>query len=139
MSGRKSLKGIYVLVLQLSKDTRITIGAIGEISFQKGTYLYVGSAQNNLLQRVKRHLRKEKSKFWHIDYLLGHEAASVAQVFYTQADKTEECCLANEINKRGRFVAGFGCSDCHCKSHLFQVDDATFLQSLMQPLSLDQK
>jgi Uri superfamily endonuclease len=135
----ESLKGIYVLVLHVNKNACIRICALGAKIFQKGTFMYGGSAQNNLIQRVKRHLKKEKPRFWHIDYLLAHEATSITQALYVQADKTQECQIANIIGKKGSPVVGFGCSDCNCKSHLFQVDSTEFIQHFMQPLRLDFK
>jgi Uri superfamily endonuclease len=137
MHRNRKLKGIYVLVIQLSKDTRLQVGALGVQFFQKGIYLYIGSAQNNLLQRVKRHLRKDKQKFWHIDYLLAVDLAIVTKVFYKVAEKTEECFYANQISKQGKPVVGFGGSDCYCKSHLYLVEDIKMLESNMQPLSVD--
>jgi len=133
----QKLKGIYVLVIQLSKDTCLEVGILGVQYFQKGIYLYIGSAQNNLIQRVKRHLRKDKQKFWHIDYLLATDFAIVTKVFYKVAEKTEECVFANQISKQGKPIVGFGCSDCYCKSHLYLVENIKVLESNMQPLSIE--
>lgn len=131
-----SLKGIYVLIIRLDEDAAVNIGALGKRTFRKGTYAYVGSAQNNLEQRVKRHLKKQKRKFWHIDYLLDSNAAKVVEVLYRQANKTEECKVANLITRTNEPVKGFGCSDCHCKSHLFRVEDTEFLKEKMQRLNV---
>ncbi len=132
-----SLKGIYVLIIRLDGDADVNIGALGERTFKKGLYAYVGSAQNNLEQRVKRHLRKEKRKFWHIDYLLDSNATKVVEVLYRQGGKAEECTLANLLAKTGEAVNGFGCSDCHCKSHLFRTSDTRFLREYMQVLDME--
>jgi len=75
------LKGVYVLIIQVDAAIDVNVGAMGRLTFKKGLYAYVGSAQNNLEQRVKRHLRKEKRKFWHVDYLLGNDATKVVEVF----------------------------------------------------------
>ena len=112
----------------------MNVGALGRLTFKKGLYAYVGSAQNNLEQRVKRHLRKGKRKFWHVDYLLNDEAAKVVEVFHLQADKAEECKIAGVISERGEPVDGFGSSDCGCRSHLFRVEDYGLLQEFMQVL-----
>jgi Uri superfamily endonuclease len=85
---------------------------------------------------VHRHLRKEKHRFWHIDYLLDNDAAKVIAVFHKQADKTEECSIAEEIGERGEPVAAFGSSDCRCKSHLFRVRDYRFLLRFMRVLDV---
>jgi len=126
------LKGVYVLIIQVNKDTDVNVGALGKLTFKKGLYGYVGSAQTNLEKRIKRHLRKEKRKFWHVDYLLDDDAAKIAKVFFKQAGKSEECETAKVIGERGRAINGFGCSDCNCKSHLFQIGDYRFLQETMR-------
>jgi Uri superfamily endonuclease len=130
------VKGIYVLIIRVAKDTNVNTGALNRIAFQKGLYEYVGSAQTNLEQRIKRHLRKEKRLFWHIDYLLANEAAKITQVLYKKANKTEECKTAKIIGERGKPIAGFGCSDCRCQSHLFRIGDYEFLLDSMQVLSV---
>jgi Uri superfamily endonuclease len=130
------VKGIYVLIIRVAKDTNVNTGALNRIAFQKGLYAYVGSAQTNLEQRIKRHLRKEKRLFWHIDYLLANEAAKITQVLYKKANKTEECKTAKIIGERGKPIAGFGCSDCRCQSHLFRIGDYEFLLDSMQVLSV---
>jgi Uri superfamily endonuclease len=129
-----TLKGIYVLIIQIDKNTSVNIGALGKLAFKKGLYAYVGSAQTNLEQRIKRHLRKEKQKFWHIDYLLDNNAAKIIKVFYKQANKTEECTIAKTINEKAKPKPCFGCSDCNCKSHLFHIKNYKFLQKTMQLL-----
>ena len=126
------MKGVYVLIIQVDKNVDVNVGALGELTFEKGLYAYVGSAQANLEQRIKRHLAKEKQLFWHIDYLLNDSAARIAKVLYKQADKTEECNLVKAIGEKGEPVDSFGCSDCNCKSHLFRIGDYRFLQKSMQ-------
>src|SRR4030067_1000224 len=127
----KTLQGIYVIVIKVNKDTNISIGALGNLSFTKGLYAYVGSAQKNLQKRIKRHLRKQKHVFWHIDYLLDNPASKIVKVFFKQASNTEECRIAQEISNLNEAVTGFGCSDCNCKSHLFRIKNTLFLQKNM--------
>jgi Uri superfamily endonuclease len=126
------LKGVYILIIQVGEDIDVDVGALGRIAFKKGLYAYVGSAQTNLEKRIKRHRRKEKRKFWHVDYLLDNAAAKIVKVFYKQVAKTEECAIAKEIGERGELIAGFGCSDCECRSHLFRIRDYGFLQKSME-------
>jgi Uri superfamily endonuclease len=125
------LKGIYILIIQVNSDVVVHVGALGKLTFKKGLYAYVGSAQNNLEKRVRRHIRKEKRKFWHIDYLLDNDATKIIAVFHKQADKAEECAVAKAIGERGEAVAGFGSSDCNCKGHLCRIEDYGFLQEFM--------
>ena len=113
------MKGIYALKIRLNKDASIKVGALGNVHFKKGNYVYVGSAQRNLEKRVERHLQSEKKLFWHIDYFLCDERAKIKEVVVRQAGKPAECELAQELLRQGEPVYNFGCSDCQCQSHLF--------------------
>jgi len=132
----ESCRGVYVLIIRVSENVAVRVGALGELAFNKGLYAYVGSAQNGLEQRIKRHLRKDKRKFWHVDYLLESDAASIVQVFCKETDKAGECQVAAEISKRADATSGFGCSDCRCRSHLFRVADFEFLAESLQVLKI---
>ena len=125
------MKGIYVLIIKVSKNIKVNVGALGPIFFEKGLYAYVGSAQNSLEKRIKRHFRKEKRKFWHIDYLLANENVKIVKVFYKKAGKTEECKTAKKIMKKGKPIKGFGSSDSECKSHLIKIKSYQFLREGM--------
>lgn len=112
------MKGIYLLILKLRTDKEISIGRLGWIKFKKGSYLYVGSAQNGISQRIRRHYRKNKKLFWHIDYLLS--VAKIEQVWIREGKG--ECILADDISRLGLGgIKGFGCSDCRCFTHLFYI------------------
>jgi len=125
------MRGVYVLVLSLSRNVVVKIGALGNIRFSKGLYAYVGSAQKNLEKRLMRHLSKVKRNFWHIDYLLEASHARVIAGFATESDKSAECRIARELGKKGLAIEHFGCSDCNCLSHLFKIDEFDFLEELM--------
>ena len=124
------MNGIYCLVIEIPKNTSTIVGKLGKIKFEKGYYTYVGSAQNNLEKRIERHFRKEKKKFWHIDYLLENPSVRIKEVLSKKANKEEECKIAREIEKFGIPIKNFGCSDCSCKSHLFKINDIKQLKSL---------
>jgi Uri superfamily endonuclease len=126
-----------VLIIQVDKKVDVNVGALGKLTFEKGFYAYVGSAQTNLEQRIKRHLAKEKRLFWHIDYLLNDNAVRIVKVLYKQADQTEECNLAKVIGEKGKPIGSFGCSDCNCKSHLFRIENYCFLQESMRMLHVE--
>jgi len=128
------IKGIYVLVISASKGIKVNVGALDILNFERGLYAYVGSvgsAQNNLEKRIMRHLRKAKRRFWHIDYLLENEFASVVRVFYKKAKRPEECKIARKLSKMSIPVVDFGCSDCGCVSHLFMVNGSDESRSSM--------
>lgn len=125
----KATKGVYVLAILISRDVTVKVGALGAIEFRRGIYAYVGSAQNGLEYRVKRHFMKNKRKFWHIDYLLENPDAKILSVFYKEAEKEYECVTAQKMSEAGLAIRKFGCSDCNCVSHLFLFRD---FQSLVE-------
>ena len=88
------MKGIYCLIIDIEKPVVVNIGALGNISFDKCSYCYVGSAQNNIEKRVSRHLSTSKKIRWHIDYLLNNNNASITNVYYKETGKEDECKLA---------------------------------------------
>ncbi len=113
-------RGSYVLILQLKRKRKISIGNLGLITFQKGYYLYVGSARANLSKRIARHERKRKNLFWHIDYLREH--ADLCASLPVRANDDLECDIADELKKMSQWdIPGFGSSDCTCQSHLFAM------------------
>ena len=126
------MKGVYVLLISINRDISVQIGSLGILNFERGSYAYVGSAQNNLEKRIARHLRKVKKKFWHIDYLLNDTRVVVQRVFTREIGKPEECELADRLCRKGSPVLGFGCSDCKCKSHLFKIRNYEFLKGRMR-------
>ncbi|MCX8154078.1 MAG: GIY-YIG nuclease family protein [Candidatus Bathyarchaeota archaeon] len=137
MERLQVFKGIYALIIELDSDVCLNVGALGELKFKKGLYAYVGSAQANLLYRIKRHFRREKRLFWHIDYLLSNNAARIIKVLFKQTDKSGECALATFFSERGEPIPGFGCSDCRCKSHLFHITDYHMLDETMQTVHFE--
>ncbi|HIC92033.1 MAG TPA: GIY-YIG nuclease family protein [Syntrophaceae bacterium] len=124
MKGR--YKGIYVLIMRLPKRKVIKVGRLGDISFAGSFYAYVGSALNGIESRIKRHLSSNKKPFWHIDYLL--EQASIISTIMSETDKKIECNIARNLVKTLPSIAGFGCSDCKCKSHLYFERNKQVLQ-----------
>ncbi|RLB23859.1 MAG: hypothetical protein DRG73_04740 [Deltaproteobacteria bacterium] len=111
-------RGSYLLVLKLERHKLIEIGRLGKFMFQKGYYIYVGSAMSNLRARIKRHKQKRKKMHWHIDYL-----TRVTDGFLSipiRSSQRQECEIAQALSsilKSG--PAGFGSSDCKCLTHLF--------------------
>ncbi|MFX1530935.1 MAG: DUF123 domain-containing protein, partial [Promethearchaeota archaeon] len=61
------MKGSYILIIYISEINEVTIGSLGNIIFNEGFYLYIGSAMGSygsstLENRVKRHISKSKFK-----------------------------------------------------------------------------
>jgi Uri superfamily endonuclease len=118
MTQRTIRKGTYSLLIQLKTDQTIQIGKKGEFNFNKGYYVYVGSALNSLDARIRRHLGNEKKLHWHVDYLLENPQSRIVGVYLLDDGVKHECEVANTIAGEGTEVKGFGCSDCKCNSHL---------------------
>lgn len=111
------MKGCYCLIIKLEKDHEIKIGKLGKIDFEKGYYVYVGSAMNSLESRIKRHLSDEKRLHWHIDYFL--KESEIIDVIYNVSDEKVECKLSQYLSGKASSINDFGCSDCKCESHLY--------------------
>ena len=133
------MKGNYLLLIELLQDVIITVGSLKDVHFPLGYYAYVGSAMGGLSARVQRHLRREKKRHWHIDYLLEQAPASGALIVETQ-DKME-CTIAQALSRRFREVSRFGSSDCTCMSHLFWSAHEMLpaLRALLNTLNIKQE
>lgn len=116
-----SLPGTYVLVLTVSRRLEIAVGKLGLLEAGPGFYVYVGSAlgPGGLAARIGRHCRREKRLRWHVDYLRA--VAQLEEVWYATGKGRRECRWAKALwGMPGASVpmAGFGASDCGCRSHL---------------------
>jgi len=111
----------YILEIKLREDIKLLIGKLGLVGFRRGFYFYVGSAKKNLLSRIGRHLKKDKKRFWHIDYFLSSDKVSIRNIW---ASSKKECVLSCAFLKRNfSYIEDFGSSDCKCRSHLFFSKD----------------
>jgi len=124
----------YLLKIENKKEKYIEIGSLGRLKFKKGIYVYVGSAKRNLIPRIKRHLRKEKKYFWHIDYFLKEKQVKIEKVWKTG---WEECQVATFLSRYAETVERFGSSDCKCKGHLFYVNSQN-LSSFLKKIKADE-
>jgi sugar fermentation stimulation protein A len=114
-------RGSYLILLELPRKKILDVGKLGKIKFEKGYYIYVGSAGRHLTQRISRHRRLTKKKFWHIDYL--REAARFVTALPVRGSERLECEIAAEVRAfAGQETSGFGSSDCACASHLFYTE-----------------
>ncbi|UCE90843.1 MAG: GIY-YIG nuclease family protein [Methanobacteriota archaeon] len=120
------MRGAYCLVLLLERNLSVRVGALGAFTFPSGVYVYVGSAQAGVEQRIARHLRRGRHKRWHIDYLLD-DAEVMSTIGVATDRKEDECEIAQTLlRSEGAAVVapGFGSSDCRCRSHLIFFGDA---------------
>jgi len=113
--------GTYALVLDLPKYETLRIGRLGYRPLEAGVYVYVGSAHGSggLRARVGRHLEGGQHRHWHVDHL--REVAEPRAVWFSVGtEELEHLWTAALAVRRGASqpVAGFGSSDCGCRSHL---------------------
>ena len=137
------MKGSYVLITKLKRNSRIMIGKLGIIDFPKGYYCYVGSALGrtvSLENRIGRHKKLNKDKSgklkWHVDYFLVDPNTSIVDVIKIKSDRRMEC----EISKKLGIVAdksidGFGCSDCGCKSHFHYFKNKQDFEKILRSIN----
>jgi Uri superfamily endonuclease len=129
-------EGIYALILHLRQRQSIVVGRLGIFIFQPGFYVYIGSAfgPGGLAGRLRRHCRLPTATdhfkdHWHIDYL--RRQTSLEQIWFAQVGRQQEHVWAEAVRQlTGASIpaAGFGASDCHCRTHLFhfpQMPQAT--------------
>ena len=134
------MKGTYIIAIYVLENSVIKIGALGEIEFLKGYYLYIGSAMGNkgsttLESRVKRHVSdpKDKKIFWHIDYLLTNNNCIITRLYLIPSLKRLECIIANEVSQiSDQFIKNFGSSDCDCLSHLYYFQNLNDLSQILK-------
>lgn len=115
--------GTYGLVIERSESTTIQVGALGKLAFDRGTYVYVGSAFGpGGFARIDRHRElaagDRSTRHWHIDYLLGDPGSTLTAVG-TTPEEDRECTIARSLP--GTPIEGFGASDCDCGSHLSRL------------------
>lgn len=126
----------YILLISLNQPCEIQIGKLGRIFFKSGYYLYVGSAKKAIEKRINRHLKRQKNKFWHIDYLLSDPYPSKVVGVWTH-NEFSECFVAQRLlenNHCSVVKKGFGSSDCKCTSHFFRVHRC-YIDILLRELS----
>ena len=120
------LKGVYTLVIEIPTTLDIKIGSMGNQTFERGFWVYVGSAQGiastSLERRLQRHHRKEKKIHWHIDFLLDSKV-NLVDAYWSETDRNRECDLVSNMLESKKFRPGpwrFGASDCKkgCFAHL---------------------
>jgi len=113
----KGTPGVYILIVYLAWSQTIKVGKKRVIPFEPGYYFYVGSALGGLENRIKRHLAREKKHHWHIDYLL--DVGTNVGVIAIPTTHKKECQVAKSLSEGLESIAGFGSTDCNCRSHLF--------------------
>jgi len=115
--------GTYVLILRLHAERSIRVGRMGACAFPSGYYAYVGSARGpgGVAARVGRHLRRHKTRRWHIDYLRAAAEPIEVWVAVSESPDLEHtfACALESMRFLHPAMAGIGSSDCGCPTHLF--------------------
>jgi len=122
LEANNSDTGCYQLLIEITQKSKIKIGAMGEILFPKGYYIYTGRGKRGLRSRVERHRRTNKKRRWHIDYLL--EKSKIIEVFYYPG-QLDECKIHRkslDSIEDSQVVKNFGSSDCRCGGHLLRTE-----------------
>lgn len=110
---------------------------VGCAALPAGWVVYAGSARGpgGLRARVRRHLRRDKTLRWHVDWLT---TAPGAVTLVQACPARSECGLTAEalaIDGAWCPVPGFGASDCACcPAHLIAVPGAPMVLLPGQPV-----
>ncbi len=133
-------QGSYLLILELKRGRNILVGKLGSQWFEKGFYLYVGSAMSYLSRRIERHRGLRKKFHWHIDALRGNATFHTALAI--RSSVRLECEIADALSQICEWsISGFGCSDCSCSTHLFAMKEDPLqtekFQKLLQFFRMD--
>lgn len=130
-------RGTYLLILYNDKPFTMEVGSLGERSFKRGYYVYVGSAMRGLEARIRRHLGKSKKLHWHLDYLLPGRMAHVKTYRIRRGERLEGAVARGLLGICDDYVPGFGSSDSEVVSHFFYFTDRPFRRRNFLDLLLD--
>jgi sugar fermentation stimulation protein A len=117
--------GIYLVVATLKRPANLRVRSGRVFKLPAGNYGYAGSARGGLAPRLARHLKKDKTPHWHVDFLLTR--ARVSTIVCTVTTEKLECDFERRLAAGLAGVPGFGASDCGCPSHLFYAANAAAL------------
>lgn len=110
------MKGAYLLIIEL--DREITIK--NRWNLKAGLYVYVGSAMSGLIQRISRHMKKDKREHWHIDHLLRH--GRILSVIMFPSEKRLEEEISRYLSRVLDGPRGFGSSDLKVRTNLYKIE-----------------
>ena len=134
------MRGVYTLIIDLQEGLSFRLNSLGDLSFEKGTWIYIGSAMGNgstsLENRIRRHFRSEKTIHWHIDHLLKSNS-KIRAAIWAESSTHIECDISKNIEQIKNIFPGpkgFGASDCRkkCWTHLYHSKVETGLEKKIQ-------
>ncbi|MBE0525347.1 MAG: GIY-YIG nuclease family protein [Candidatus Thorarchaeota archaeon] len=141
------MRGVYILIIDLKQTLSFQLKSLGNLSFEKGTWIYVGSAMGigstSLENRIRRHFRSEKTIHWHIDHLLNSDSKIRCSI-WSESSGPVECDIAKSIEQLDNVYPGpkgFGASDCKkkCFTHLFYSKIESNLEKKIHSIFAKQK
>ena len=134
--------GTYVLLIDVTDPLELTVGKLGRVGLPPGRYAYVGSAHGpgGLRGRLARHVRRDRHRYWHIDYLT--DIAFISYVYYQARVERLECLWSQRLLGLSGATApalGFGSGDCRqrCLAHLIRLPDGCRVVQLEEILRDD--
>lgn len=131
------MRGVYTLIIRFQDRCKASIGTHLSLVIEPGLYIYTGSAlgraSTSLEFRIRRHLRRDKREFWHIDRLLACSSAKVLSVVFAETTRKAECRVNAAFLRDSKVKVpfrGIGSSDCRCVSHFLLSERS--LRSLLR-------
>jgi Uri superfamily endonuclease len=116
--------GTYALVYRCDAPFQAVAGKLGPVCLSPGHWIYIGSAfgAGGLKSRLRHHLKPSPRPHWHLDYI-KHGLKPVEIWLTTDGVKQEHAWATVMSGLKGATcpIAGFGASDCTCRSHLIHL------------------
>lgn len=115
--------GVYALILEITRDIVVKVGSLGTLKFEKGFYIYIGSARGpgGLRTRLTRHVRGPARIKWHIDYITSRDDVKAIAAVVAETTLDMEETVSSEMIKQKCIkpqIKDFGSSDKRSITHL---------------------
>lgn len=114
------------MFIDLEEGFTTDVGSLGQVRFQRGVYVYAGSALSGLDPRLTRHARREKKVHWHVDVLTVRAECSVIGAVTFGPGGPSECDIVEALATlpwARVSPPGFGSSDHDCPGHLVDLGE----------------
>lgn len=111
--------GTYLLLFAAAEPQICQVGRLGELAIQRGYYCYVGSAfgSGGIQARVNHHSKISMRPHWHLDYV--RPAFRLEEIWIVYEEHVEHLWAEQLAANMSIPMAGFGSSDCSCRSHFY--------------------
>ncbi len=133
--------GYYALLIKIQKKTIIDHPKFNKKTLDPGYYIYVGSARGpgGIAARIKRHVKKNKKKKWHIDYLTSKQDVKTILIGYKCTTKPEgEEKMSHTLEKiASPALEKFGSTDKKDETHLYKCENKKKCKETIQ-IALEQ-